>query len=57
MSTIEKLKQAAALLESAYYDLNISLNADISIQRSVSVAQDLTEDAINYLEDEENAKH
>ena len=52
METIEKLKQAAALLESAYYDLNISLNADISIQRSVSVAQDLTEDAINYLEDE-----
>lgn len=50
METLEKFKQAALLLESAYYDLNISLNADISIQRSVSVAQDLAEDAINYLE-------
>ena len=52
MTTIEKLKQAAQLLESAYYDLNISLNADMSIQRGVSVAQDLTEDAINYLENQ-----
>lgn len=48
-TTLDKLKQAAELIEAAYYDLEMDKEA-LHIVRSISVAEDLVADVINYLE-------
>ncbi len=47
MSTLEKLQQAASLLESAFYDLEFDVNSRIESRRALSVAEDLVADVIN----------
>ena len=49
MNTLEKLEQAAQLLESAYYDLNRCDKINLCLVRKVSVAEDLTLSAIEEM--------